>query len=276
MFSNHKILGGTTMLALIPNRSRPILIMIANICLMTIAPTALQASTVTFYTTSSSFNAAEPGLPIEGFSNANVAPGSLSLQSSPLSSATNNSIFSSGSMLPGITISNSNPLNTPGLIVYGAGAIYGSSNTVGTNWFGDALDLSFAPGVTAVGAYVFAATSPGQTLGGLFTADVFNGSTILGSTSFSEALGGFGFIGVSSTTPITNLRLLYVTNDATTFAGNIAFGSPGAIPIPPPPPPTPGPPTSPVPEPSTFTLLALGATSLGFLRRKNQGKEIEP
>jgi len=202
-----------------------------------------------FYTTRSSFDAAEPGLPVEGFNNANIASGSLALQSSPLGSATNDSVFSSGSILPGLTISNLSPsLASNGLIVYGGGAISGGSTSVGTNWFGDTLVLTFAPGVSAVGTDVFAATSPGQTLAGDFTEDVYNGSTQLGSMTFSEAKGAFGFIGVSSTTPITSVNLLYTTDDATTFVDNIAFGSPTAS--------VPGSPTPTITSTATPTVTA--------------------
>lgn len=237
---------------------RPVVLLIGVASYMLGLPALLSGSTITYFTTRSSFNAAAPGLPTEGFNNARIPAGTYGLQSSPLSSATNNSIFSAGSIKPGLTISNGTAGLKPGLIVYGAGAIYGGTNAVGTNWFGDPLVLSFGSGVTALGADVFAATSPGLTRGGQFTADFFNGTTLLGSTTFTENLGEFGFLGAASSTPITSVDLLYTTDDATTFADNISFGSSHG---PPPPPPA-------VPEPSTFTLMALGTVILGVAVRK--------
>ena len=223
--------------------TRLIAAMSAMAGLFVMSPAVGGGASLVFYTSASGFNAAEPGLPVESFNNANVTSGTILLESSPVSSATSNSIFAGGSILPGLTVSNLNPKLTPGLIVYGNGAIFGGTKTIGTNWFGDSLVLSFAPGVSAVAADVFAATSPGQTLAGSFTADVYNGSTLLGSTSFTEDKGAFGFFGVSSSTRITSVNLLYTTDDATTFADNIAFGGSA-------------PPPSAVPEPSTFIICA--------------------
>lgn len=239
---------------------RPLTVLLTFAGLTTIAPVCSHGASVVFYATRPSFNTAEPGLPVEGFNNAAVASGSILLQQSPISSATNDSVFSTGSILTGLTISNLNPANTPGLIVYGDGAIFGGTKSVGTNWFGDALVLTFVPGVLAVGTDVFAATSPGQTLAGDFVENVYHGSTLLGSTTFSEAKGGFGFMGVSSTSQITSISLLYTTNDATTFADNIAFGS-NASPIPVPVPVS-------TPEPSSFVLTTLAAVLFIFLTKR--------
>ena len=48
--------------------------------------------------------------------------------------------------------------------------------------------LTFAPGVRAVGMDVFAATSLGGTWAGNVTANAYNGTTLLGSTTFSETI----------------------------------------------------------------------------------------
>ena len=245
------------------------------------------ADSVTFYTSRSSFDSAEPSLPVEGFEAAHVTAPTLATQTAPLSNTTNNTVFSSGSILPGVSISNIPAADTPGLIVYPNGYISGSSKSVGTNWFGDTLLLSFDSGVTAVGSDVFAATGQGLTLPGSFSVQVLNGATLLGQTTFSEALGAFGFIGLSSTSPITSIRLLYLSTDASTFVDNLAFGGatsspppvvipdPG-LPAPPPGVPDPGAPGTPngpdtpsaaTPEPSTLTLVALSSGLLGLCRR---------
>jgi hypothetical protein len=224
---------------LMPNIRRAVATVIAVAGLMAVIPVVSPGSPIVFYTSRPSFNTAEPGLPIEGFSNADITAGSIELQASPLSGATNDSIFSTGSVLSGLSVSASS-----GLIVYGDGAITGGTKSVATNSFGDTLVLTFAGGVSAVGTDVFAASSPGQTLAGNITETVYHGSTVIGSKTVSEVKGAFGFIGVSSAaSAITSVTLLYTTDDASTFADNIAFGSQ----------------TSSVPEPSTLALSALAA-----------------
>ena len=218
------------MLNTISNLRRPVAAAIAVIALMTVAPCVSQGSAITFYTTRASFNTAEPGLPVETFQAANFPKGQLwGTQASPLNASTNYGFFSTGSILPGLTISNLNPLNTPGLVVYNDGAIQvGGTKSVGTNWYGDTLVLNFAPGVSAVGTDVFAfsAYPPAQTLAGNFTVNVYNGTTLLGTTNVDvPAAGDFGFVGVSSTTPITSMTLLYIDDEVTTLVDNVAFGS---------------------------------------------------
>lgn len=246
---------------------RPTTRTILRLAILMVLAGVAHADNVTFYTSSSTFNTANPGLPVEGFQSAQLTPPNLALQNAPLNSSTNSSVFPAGSILPGLSISNLNPANTPGLIVYPGGVVSGSSIAVGTNWFGDTLVVSFDQGVTAAGMDVFAATGQGPTLPGLFSAKVYDGSTLLGSTTFSELQGNFAFVGVSSNLPITSLQLLYLTNDATTFVDNIAFGGTSGSPQPPgPPPPVPDP--SATPEPSTWVLVGTGALLLALFDRR--------
>lgn len=218
----------------------------AAVLLMALAPSFSHAG-LTFYSSRLMFDAAAPGLSVEGFESANVASGTYAGESSPISATTNDSIFSTGSILPGLTISNLGAGNVPGLVVYGDDSIWFGTKCVGNNWFGDTLELSFGPGVNAVGTDLFAATSPGLTLAGDFQVDVYSGASLLGSRITSESRGGFGFTGVTSTTPITSIRLLYTTDDASTFVDNVAFG--------------------PVPEPSVFVAMAGGLWMLKRRRR---------
>jgi hypothetical protein len=121
---------------------------------------------------------------------------------------------------------------------------------VGTTWYGDTLVLNFSPGVTAAGADVFAINPPLGPLAGSFEVDVFNGTTHLDGTTFSEAAGAYGFIGASSTTPITSMQLVYSTADEMTMATNIEFGL--------------------VPEPGTVGVIGAGIWTMLARRRSSR------
>jgi hypothetical protein len=56
------------------------------------------------YNSSTAFTAASSGLVLDNFSNANVAAGSSATMTGPLNSSTNNSIFSTGSIVAGLQI----------------------------------------------------------------------------------------------------------------------------------------------------------------------------
>ncbi len=227
---------------LVSNIRRPFAIVPAVAGLMTLAP-AVSRGSIIYYATRSAFDAAEPGLPVQGFSSANLYGQPFVILPNGLNSATNNSVFVAGSILPGLTISTLHPGSASNAL-----EVYGLS--IGNSWFGDTLVLSFAPGVSAVAEDAFANTSYGPSFAGNITEEIFNGSTTLGARTFSEAADGSVFIGVSSTTlPITSVELSWTSDgDASTFTSNIAFGTPASA----------------APEPSTFALLALGAALIGF------------
>lgn len=212
------------------------------IALLSIAPSICQASPITHYPNRAAFNAAKPGLPVEGFSAArftgNCYPGSVycaGFQPSPLNRSTNHAFFSANTILPGITITTllSETQGNENLIVLNNGAVKnGGTKSVGTNNFGDTLVLKFSPGVLAVAADIFACcedtSPPVPTDAGDFTVRFYNGTTLIDSITVSEAAGGFGFFGVSSTVPITSIQILYTSNEAVTGVDNVAFGSAAA------------------------------------------------
>lgn len=212
---------------------------IVAIALLSIASSICQASPITYYPNRAAFNAAKPGLPVEGFSAArftgNCYPGSMycaGFQPSPLNSSTQYAFFSANTILPGVTITTLLP-EAPGnqnLIVFNNGAVKtGGTKSVGTNSFGDTLVLKFSPGVLAVAADIFACcedtSPPVPTDAGDFTVRFYNGTTLIDSRTFSQATGEFGFLGVSSTVPITSIQILYNSNEAVTGVDNVAFGS---------------------------------------------------
>lgn len=204
---------------------RSVAIMIAVGGLMTTAPAVSQGALV-FYITRGLFNAAEPGLPVQSFDSANLFNQPYVFETNGLNSATSNAVFAAGSILPGLTLSTLNPgAQSTALIVYGGGPV--GTKSVGNNWYGDTLVLSFAPGAFAVAADIFANTSGGPSYAGNITAEMFNGTTPLGSKPLTETAGGSVFLGVSSTTlPITSVEITWGgDNDATTYVSSIAFGS---------------------------------------------------
>jgi hypothetical protein len=210
------------------------------IALLGITPCISQASPITYYSNRAAFNAAKPGLPVEGFSAArfsgNCYPQSeycAGFQPTPLNSSTHYAFFSANTILPGVTITALLPTGqeSQNLTVFNDGAVKtGGTKSVGTGNFGDTLVLKFSPGVLAVAADIFAccenASPPVLTDAGDFTVSFYNGTTLLDSKTFSEAAGGFGFFGVSSTVPITSIQILYTSNEAVTGVDNVAFGPP--------------------------------------------------
>jgi len=188
-----------------------------------------QAGSLTFYPTRAAFDLAEPGLPVQSFDSANLFGQDFVTQPSPLTSATNDAVFAKGSILPGLKIKTVQPGSvTTALIVFGGGPVRAVS--VGNYWFGDTLLLLFPHGVAAVGANVFGNTAYGTSFAGKITVQVFGGARSLGGKTFTEAVGGYEFVGVSSATvPITKVAITWASDgDACTFVSDIAFGTPVA------------------------------------------------
>jgi len=219
-------------------------IAVAALALSAIVPGAARAGVI-FYSGTSTFDAAEPGLPVEHF-DPNLSSQPYLTQTSPLSAATDDSVFPAGSILPGITISNLNSGNTSGLLVYADG--------VATYYFEDTLVMTFAPGVSAVGETVFARSSAaGPTVAGTFTENVYDGSVLLGTDNLPESQGSTGYIGVSTTTSITSIQIFFNSDvDGSPVVNNIAFGTPTSV-----------------PEPSSIALVASAVSLLlaGYRRK---------
>lgn len=193
--------------------------------LLPMAPARSHAS-LSYYNTRSAFDAAEPGLPVQSFDSANLSGQPYATQPNGINSATNNGVFSTGSILPGLTLGTLNPgAQATALEVYSGGPV--GTKSIGNNWFGDTLVLTFGPGVSAVAEDAFANASSGLSFAGTITEETFSGSTVLGSKTLTEAVGGSVFFGVSSSTlPITSVEITWGgDNDASTFVSNVAFGT---------------------------------------------------
>lgn len=205
---------------------------------------------VTFFSDRASFEAANPGLPIEDFEEARVNPDQRASFSAPLSSASDDAIFRPGEILPGITLSDRPGPSVNELLAAGTGAIGTSTKAVGAAeaveiiW--NSLDLSFASGVRAVGFDLFAVFRaeelPTNTT---ITVSVFGSSGLLGEQIVSTAGdsgGDIKFLGVSSASADV-IRINVDAQGLIEFVDNVAFG---AAPVA-------------APEPATLGLLACAA-----------------
>jgi hypothetical protein len=214
------------------------------------------AAQVTVFGSRALFNAANPGLPIEDFEAANVA-GSFVTFTGPLNSATNNGTFTTGNILPGISLVDDPGPGANDLLALGTGAVTGATKAVGNFTSPDALDLLFAPGVSAVGFDLFAAGSPGRPVDATVVVQLFDGGGQISSTLVPTG-GDIVFVGFSSVTPIVRVSLLGANQTTSRFVDNVAFGSSIA---------------SAAPEPASLALL--GVTGLpvvgAIIRRRHTG-----
>ena len=216
------------------NRGRSILAAAAAFLAGAVAFNA--SAQLTFYTDRTAFDAANPGLPVEDFEEAAVAAGGVNGETGPLSSATDNSSFDPGDILPGVSLDGVGG----GATMFVGGANFfgaGESKTVGVDFFSDVLEIVFGPGVSALGFDFFGAFG-GDAVSGTWDIDVFGSGGLLGSTQVSTSDQDLiGFFGVDSAGDlITSIRM-----DATGGSAgpgeaidNLAFGSPrnGGEPIP--------------------------------------------
>lgn len=226
-------------------------VMLTLLCLL--VDTTASAATLTYYADRTSFNAANPGLPVETFEE-----GSFSLYfTEPLTSASSNVSFAPGDILPGITFGTSDNL---GLMLLGPTdplpslpPVPFASKTLATGgnmtagkygMDGTALELIFSgSGVTAV-AFDFYAFLPPLVAA---TTNIY----VDGVAYTTMSSVGSTFFGVSSDAYISNVTLLSTYPGWHTFEGidNVAF-------------------LTSVPEPATMLLLGLGLLGVAGIRKR--------
>jgi len=195
--------------------------------LFALACGSAQAGILTFYPTRDAFNAAEPGLPVQSFDGANLYGQSYVTQANPLTPSTNDAVFSTGSILPGLWIKTQHPgSESDALLVYAGGPV--GAVSVGNYWFEDTLVLDFRNGVSAVAFNLFGNTAASTS----FAVDIYvqflSGKRPIGAKTFHEGTGQFIFLGVSSAGyPITRVLITWASDeDSDTFVSDIAFGTP--------------------------------------------------
>lgn len=192
---------------------------------------------VVFTTNSAVWIATHPGAAHEGFENANIASGTATAFTGPLNASTNNSIFATGSVIPGFSLSAVPPGSADIYVDRDFGGNTGA--TVSSNFFGANIDIAFATTVTAIGIDLM----QWQGNNGGWTVEVYDSANVL-LGSFSTLAGSF--VGIDSTDAIA--RLFIDKPDIGGVIDNLRFGT--------------------VPEPATLLLIALGLLGFGLRRQR--------
>ena len=146
--------------------------------------------TVTWWTIQADFLTGFPGLTMEDWSSS-IAGGIVGC-TGPVNCSTANECYAVGDIQCGITFTNLDPINVPGLAYIGAGAVGNPSDMLAVNYFVDGGSLAFAPAVNAVGIQW-----DNTYAGGLpITVNVYSGATLIGSAVVNG--GNPFFTGISS------------------------------------------------------------------------------
>ncbi|MDB6030647.1 MAG: protein sorting domain, cyanobacterial subclass [Verrucomicrobiales bacterium] len=210
------------------------------------------APSLSYYNARSSFNTANPNLPVEDFEEGRVSGVQGEIFNAPLSSASLNSVFLSGEILPGVTFNNSPGASAGGLFLAKPGYAHLFSKALSVADPSDNLEILFSQRTMAVGLDFFALNSSSS-----FDLNIYGAAGLLGTASVTARTDGVPFFfGVSSTDPITRLSI-DTLGGPLELIDNVAFSS--------------------VPEPSCFVLLGLvGVLILVRTRRQalQTGKEI--
>lgn len=187
-----------------------------------------------FYLSRAAFNAAAPGLPIEDFEEANVAPGTIVSMDGDLDKNTSNAYFAPGEILDGLRLREAPPRASDGIAITGAGHAGVPSIATFANFFVDTYNMFFYNNdTTAVGVDLHSAFDPSTLEISIFGL----GDVLLGMTRSPATPGGV-FWGVSSDDIITRINLSSLTGQSE-GVDNVAFGLPQQV-----------------PEPSALALLA--------------------
>jgi hypothetical protein len=233
------------------------LILFVSISSIAICTTSLAAPI--YYGTRAAFNAANPGLPVEGFENLD-GTGSTITFNGPLNAASNiPGVASPGQILAGISfIDNPAGINNPGMFLAAPNQSTNPTTALGSNIpHGDSLDILLSPGVFAVAFDIYQNIGGGgQAVGALnYDVSIFGTSGLLGVTTISVNPNSSGFYGVSSTEAITRVNVLGTSGAIFEVIDDVAFGGASQV----------------VPEPLSLSIWSvLGAGGIVVWRRKRK------
>ena len=175
---------------------------------------------LTYYSSRAVFDAAYPGLPIEGFENGSMAEATIGTIAHPLDQFSSNAYFDPGDILPGIQFRSSADHGGEEIAVLGNQFAGNPSKTAVANTFVDSYRIIFNPPVEATGMDVQSFMGSGTC-----QVDIYDTNGLVASTtSLGDASGVFW--GVSSDTdPIVAIVITDLGSGAE-GADNIAFQSP--------------------------------------------------
>jgi hypothetical protein len=161
------------------------------------------APSLTYFNARSSFNTAHPNLPVEDFEEGRISGVQGEIFDAPLSSASLNSVFLSGEILPGVTFNNSPGASAGGLFLAKPGYANLFSKALSVTDPSDNLEILFSQGTTAVGLDFFALNNSSS-----FDLNIYGAAGLLGTASVTARTDGVPvFFGVSSAAPITRLSI---------------------------------------------------------------------
>ncbi len=109
--------------------------------------------TPTYYTDRPTFDAQNPGLPIEDFEEASIGAGTVDSFFSPLDETTTNAYFIPGDILPGIQFTDGPVANNggQGIAILGSGFMGNPSINIVANMFVQDFEILFNPPVKSAG-----------------------------------------------------------------------------------------------------------------------------
>ena len=175
-----------------------------------------------FFNDRATFQAANPGLPVEDFSGTLVPPDSVLACDPPFNELTNNACFAQGAIMPGISVELiPNPDSSLQNVVLTPAFLGVNCVNVGPNSFTDDASIDFDPPVRAVGLDLLSPIAGAVP----FDIEIFGPGGSLGTTSAFACLVAPCFWGVDSDDigGISSVVFQSLAGDGELFC-NVEFG----------------------------------------------------